>query len=131
MNHINFNSTVVRLKPVEATLYSERISHFNSTVVRLNLFLILIFLLRYIQFQFYCSAIKTRLISQLLQHNSNFNSTVVRLKLCKRKDFRIYITDFNSTVVRLKPSLYPVSRVIILIFQFYCSAIKTRWLFPP
>ena len=97
-------------------------------------------------FQFYISAIQTRLlkyafcesriISILYQCDSNpilrkhlsshinFNSILVRFKLFQFKQPLLQVFHFNSILVRFKPSIPPVQN-FLLKFQFYISAIQT------
>jgi len=53
-------------------------------------------------FQFYYSAIKTKMLGLVFEGKTHFNSTIVRLKLNTLGDDYYNYFNFNSTIVRLK-----------------------------
>jgi hypothetical protein len=81
-----------------------------------------------LEFQFYSSAIKTRLLSDSNQPDWNFNSIVVRLRLLLLRLIRNCKSYFNSIVVRLRPDNDVRQGINRVKFQFYSSAIKTKLL---
>ena len=79
-----------------------------------------------LMFQFYCSAIKRISSFALVGVTSRFNSTVVRLRVILFFNESTLTICFNSTVVRLREERKPKKVMPEPLFQFYCSAIKSR-----
>ena len=97
--------------------------HFNSIKVRLKRKYNYAEYKKY-WFQFHKGTIKTRSHCFLSLHKHYFNSIKVRLKQSSLMAI-LSISHFNSIKVRLKLSVWIVSTLICLLFQFHKGTIKT------
>ena len=148
MRWINFNSTIVRLRPLPVScLYrlAFLFQFYNSAIKTPKSFELN---LQQKLFQFYNSAIKTKKLLIFENPFRNFNSTIVRLRhngnaygIMQQWSFQFYNSaiktlkdglsygvsqiHFNSTIVRLRQSNFCIIKHLTSLFQFYNSAIKT------
>ena len=122
-----FNSIVVRLKVMSATLSASRRSCFNSIVVRLKGEQEYAQMTHEELFQFHSGSIKREFVRVEQLRLERFNSIVVRLKvplLILLPEFPIL--GFNSIVVRLKGQSTENHPRQQRVFQFHSGSIKSR-----
>ena len=100
--HPSFNSSMVRLKPVELTKIALQVIGFNSSMVRL----------------------KPEDLPSQRQRYPRFNSSMVRLKLYLMFLLPHTYLSFNSSMVRLKLDPHPSIVQYCLLFQFLNGSIK-------